>query len=202
MKRISTVLRAAGLAGRMLRVVGIVGSIAAIAPVARAQQTSDGEASSAARPEMHKLFRAFLGRWTVKETFERNEFSPGGGSRSGTARFTVGSGGTSLIEDYHANGSAGRLDFLAVIWWDPGAKAYRVFTCANGRDACSMRGAAAWAGDSFVNDYDQSLNGISTKLEDSFSQITPNSFKLVSGIPGDDPKLRPLITTLYRRAAE
>lgn len=166
-----------------------------------AQQTSDKTATSAAHPEMHKLFRAFLGRWTVKETFERNEYSPGGGERGGTARFTVGSGGSSLVEDYHSNGSAGRLDFLAVIWWDPGERAYRSFTCTNAPDACALRGSATWSDDTFTSDYVQSINGMSTKLQDVYSEITPNSFKLVSGIPGEGAKLQPLITTSYRRAA-
>ena len=166
------------------------------------QQTSEPAAMAASHPEMHRLFRTFLGRWTVHETFERNEFSPGGGERTGSARFTVASGGTSLIEDYHANGSAGRLDFLAVIWWDPGSRSYRFFTCSNGRDACAIRGAAHWDGETFVNDYEQTLNGMSTRLEDVFSEITPNSIKLVAGIPGGDPKLRPLITTEYHRARD
>lgn len=171
------------------------------AGVASAQQTSDQTPASAAHPEMHRLFRAFLGRWTVKETFERNEYSPGGGERSGTARFTAGSGGTSLLEEYHADGSAGRIDFLMVVWWDPGTRTYHTFTCTNGHDACAMRGSATWAGASFVSDYEQSINGMSTKLQDVYSDITPATFKLVSGIPGEEPKLQPLITTIYRRAA-
>jgi hypothetical protein len=186
---------------RSFRVALVVALLLGVGTVAPAQQTSDQSAAPAARPEMHKLFRAFLGRWTVKETFERNEFSPGGGERTGTARFTVGSGGSSLIEDYHSNGSAGRLDFLAVMWWDPGARTYRVFTCTNEANACALRGSAAWSGPTFASDYVQSINGMSTKLQDVFSEFTPSSFKLVSGIPGDDSKVQPLITTIYRRNA-
>jgi len=117
-----------------------------------------------------------------------------------TARFTVGSGGTSLVEDYHSNGTAGRLDFLAIMWWEPGSRSYRVFTCANGRDACALRGTAHWDGATFVNDYQEPINGMPTKLQDVFSGITGSSFKLVAGVPGEDPKFRPLITTVYRRA--
>lgn len=187
---------------RLPRLFLAVSLLVGINAIASAQQTSDQSAASAAHPEMHKLFRTFLGRWTVKETFERNEYSPGGGERSGTARFTIGSGGTSLIEDYHSTGSAGRLDFLAVIWWDPVGRAYRIFTCVNQPNACALRGSAAWSGNTFTSDYVQSINGMSTKLQDVFSEITPTSFKLVSGIPGDGTKLQPLITTTYRRAAD
>jgi hypothetical protein len=186
---------------RSFRIALVTALLVGVGTVAPAQQTSDQSAAAAAHPEMHKLFRAFLGRWTVKETFERNEYSPGGGERTGTARFTIGSGGTSLVEDYHSNGSAGRLDFLAVIWWDPGARAYRVFTCANEANACALRGSGAWSGATFTSDYVQSINGMSTKLQDVFSEISPSSFKLVSGIPGDDSKVQPLITTIYRRIA-
>jgi hypothetical protein len=102
-------------------------------------------AESATSPAMKKLFQAFVGDWTVLEAFEQNEFFPNGGARTGTARFTVGTGGTSLIEDYHSDGSAGKLDFLMVIWWDANAKLYRVFTCSNGsRNPGKLRGTAHW----------------------------------------------------------
>ena len=105
-------------------------------------------AASAASPSMNKLFRVFVGDWTVSETFQRNEFFPRGGERKGEARFTVGTGGTSLIEDYHSNGSAGKLDFLLVIWWVPDARVYKVFTCSNSPDnagGLTRHRALGWA---------------------------------------------------------
>jgi len=188
--------RQAVLSLRLLLVGALV--LGAARPTA-AQAPGAGGASTGSRPEMHRLFRAFLGQWSVRENFERNEYSPGGGSRTGTVTFTVGAGGSALIEDYHANGSAGRLDITAVVWWDPGSRTYRKFSCRSS-GTCAMRGAAHWAEGSFVSEYTEPINGLDMKLEDVYSEITPRSIKLVSGIPGDGGKIQLLITSEYQRA--
>jgi hypothetical protein len=91
--------------------------------------TTPGESDSS--PEIERLVKTLGGEWRVVETFEHSEFFPNGGARRGTARISLGTGGTTLIEDYHSGGPAGRLDFIAVIWWDKDAKLYRFFTWAN-----------------------------------------------------------------------
>jgi hypothetical protein len=85
--------------------------IFAWAQPAEETMTSSESDSSA---EIERLVKAFGGEWGVVETFERSEFLPNGGSRKGTARLSLGTGGTTLIEDYHSDGSAGRLDFIAL----------------------------------------------------------------------------------------
>ncbi len=155
---------------------------------------------SAPTPEMQRLARAFVGTWNTIETFERNEFYPNGAERKGTARISVGTGGTTLIEDYHSDGSAGKLDFLAVIWWDNGTKRYGFFTCGNGHvTACKIRGTARWDGDSFVNEYDLAIKGTKRKWQDSFFQITPTAFTLVAAMESADGAMKPMITTKYTR---
>jgi hypothetical protein len=105
-----------------------------------------------------------------------------------------------LIEDYHSDGSAGRLDFLAVIWWDADEKLYRFFTCANDvKHACEVRGTAHWEGEAFVNDYEEMITGTKTQFRDSFSQITPTSFTLIAARAATRGPLKPLITTKYSR---
>jgi hypothetical protein len=116
--------------------------------------------------EMRKLELAFGGVWTTSETFARNGFYPNGAERKGTAQFRLVTGGTSLIEEVHSDGSAGRLDFMVVIWWDSGAKIYKVFTCGNGgSDPCGIRGIAYFDGDSFANDYGLKIRGAKKKME-------------------------------------
>jgi hypothetical protein len=157
-------------------------------------------AERAASPAMNKLFQAFVGDWAVRETFQRNEFSPKGGERKGMARFRVGTGGTSLIEDYHSDGSAGKLDFLLVIWWNAPAGTYQVFTCSNGSDnAGQLRGSAHWERATLVNDYVEKLNGKDQKFQDRFSDLTAAAFTLVAGIERNGKTFVPLITTTYRR---
>jgi len=151
-------------------------------------------------PEIERLVKTFGGEWKVVETFERSDYFPNGGARKGTARVSLGTGGTTLIENYHSDGSAGRLDFLAIIWWDKDAKAYRVFTCANDiKHACELRGTAHWEGETFVNDYEEVVAGKQTKFQDSFSQITPTSFTLIAAIAATRGPAKPLIITKYTR---
>jgi hypothetical protein len=157
-------------------------------------------AESASGPEMQRLARALVGTWNATETFERNESHPNGAGRKGTAEISVGTGGTTLIEDYHTDGSAGKLDFLAVIWWDQETKLYGFFTCGNGHTtACRTRGTARWDRDSFVNEYDLEIKGSKTKWRDSFSQITPTSFTLIAAMKSADGTMKPMITTKYTR---
>lgn len=156
---------------------------------------------SASSPEMQRLGRAFAGTWSTSESFARNEFYPKGAERKGTAHFRLATGGTSLIEEVHSNGSAGRLDFMVVIWWDSEAKVYNFFTCGNGgSNPCRVRGTAHWEGDSFVNDYELSLRGARKKWKDSFSEITPTSLTLVAAMESADGNaMQPMITTHYKR---
>jgi hypothetical protein len=158
-------------------------------------------AAEAISPAMKKLFRTFVGHWAVNETFARGEFFPKGGTRTRTAHFTVGTGGTSLIEDYHSGGSAGKLDFLMVIWWDANTKRYRVFTCSNGAGG-ELRGTAHWESGVFVNDYEGLIDGKSQKFQDCFSQPASGSFTLVAGIYRSGKTFEPLITTTYKRVSQ
>jgi hypothetical protein len=149
---------------------------------------------------MDKLFHVFVGDWTVSETFQTNEFFPHGGERKGEAHFTVGTGGTSLIEDYRSDGSAGRLDFLLVIWWVPEARVYKIFTCSNNPDNTgSLRGTAHWEGDTLVNEYAETMNGRQLKFQDRFTKTSPATISLVAGIDRGGKGFQPLITTIYKR---
>jgi Protein of unknown function (DUF1579) len=158
-------------------------------------------ADSANSPEMRRLERAFAGTWTISDSFARNEFYPNGAERQGTAQFRLATGGTSLIEEVHSDGSAGRLDFMVVIWWDGEAKVYNFFTCGNrGSNPCKIRGTAHWDGDSLVNDYELSIRGAKNKWKDTFSDISPTSFTLVAAMESSDGNtMQRMITTQYRR---
>ena len=128
-------------------------------------------------PAMARLYRAFLGEWIVHESFEVGG-SERGATRDGTATFREGAG-FSLVEDYRSDGTAGELRFLALFWWDPGAGAYPLMTCANSR-GCAMRGTARWEGDTLVNAWDVVEGGKKVSHRDSFIDISPGSFRLVS----------------------
>jgi hypothetical protein len=98
---------------------------------AGAQRPATVPEAGAANPEMARLARALAGDWDTTEHMERSEFFPNGGERRGRAHVHLAAGGTTLVNEVHSDGSAGKLDGLVVIWWDPGAKTYRLFTCFN-----------------------------------------------------------------------
>lgn len=162
---------------------------------AAAPKSVDGELKPS--PEMQRLIDTFSGDWVVRETFELNP-SPNRKTRQGSASFHAGPG-FSLIEDYRSNGSAGTLRFFALLWWDQTAQVYRLLTCANS-DGCSMRGTAKWEGKVLVNSWEQAVQGKTAEFKDSFVDIQPSSFRLVSEGSSNDKTIWRVITE-YTRVA-
>jgi len=147
-------------------------------------------------PEIKKLLQAFAGNWSVSENFEVSATKQGR-TRRGVCTIQEAPG-FSMAEDCQTNGSAGELRFLAVLWWDSKADAYQFFTCAN-RDGCAIRGTARWEGNSLVNTWIEEDHGKQAAYKDSFVDITPTSFTLVSeGITDGTPVWR-VITKYIRR---
>jgi hypothetical protein len=150
---------------------------------------------------MERLANALVGDWDTTETMERGELFPNGGSRHGIihARLAAGgAGGTTLIYEVHSDGSAGKLDGMLVIWWDEDVRLYRLFICFNNPNPCKMRGTAHWNGDSFVNDYEETIKGKKTSCRDSFA-FTPKSHTLVAAMQGEGGVMQTLITTRATR---
>lgn len=166
----------------------------------RSQQpdaTARKSASSDLRPapEMQRLLDAFVGHWHVNESFEVSA-SRQGKTRQGTATFRAGPG-YSLIEDYRSTGSAGTLSFLGLLWWDESAHIYRLLTCAN-NDGCQLRGTAKWEGKELVNSWEEKVDGKTARFKDSFVDISPSSFRLVSEGSADGKTIWRVIT-IYER---
>jgi hypothetical protein len=173
-----------------------------IPSLAQAQQggKSPQPAETPASPEMDRLAKALVGDWNTNESMEKSQFFPKGGSRQGRSHIRIVAGGTSLFAEFQSNGSAGKLDGLYVIWWDKPAYIYRFFTCFNdSKSPCQVRGTAHWEGDTFVNDYEEMLNGKVTKWRDSFIHITPTSHSLVAATDTGDGTMKTLITTTSTR---
>jgi hypothetical protein len=146
--------------------------------------------------EIQRLLKAFAGQWSVSENFEVSASNPGR-TRQGRATFTVGPG-FSLIENYRSNGSAGDLRFLGILWWDPKSNTYPFFTCANDQ-GCAVRGSARWEGNNLVNTWEEEVNGKQVAFKDSFVDISPASFTLISeGVSDGTPVWR--VVTKYVRA--
>src|SRR5215469_9291883 len=149
-------------------------------------------------PEMQRLLDAFVGNWHVNESFEVSA-SRQGKTRQGTASFRVGPG-VSLIEDYRSTGSAGSLSFLGLLWWDQSAHLYRLLTCAN-NEGCQLRGTVKWEGRDLVNSREEKVDGKVATFKDSFVDILPSSFRLVSEGTVEGKTIWRVITK-YERLAE
>lgn len=161
---------------------------------------SPQENAPAASPEMARLDKALAGDWNTTEAMERSEFFPNGGSRHGRTHVTLTAGGTTLMDEIHSDGSAGKLDGIVVIWWEKAAGAYRFFICFNdAASACKVRGTAHWEGDTFVNDYDEVVDGKKVKFRDSFVDITPTSHRLIAAMDTGSGAMKPIITTTSTR---
>jgi hypothetical protein len=181
-----------------------VGVLVLITPFllrAAAQQThsTTPPSSSSVVPEMERLAKALVGDWNTTETMERGEVFPNGGSRHGLVHARLAAGGTTLIYEVHSDGSAGRLDGMLVIWWDKAANFYRVFVCFNNPNhPCEMRGTGRWEGDSFVNDYEETVKGKKAPWRDTFT-FTPTSHTLVAAMEVENGTMKTLITTKATR---
>jgi hypothetical protein len=99
-----------------------------------------------------------------------------------------------LIMEGHSEGSAGLLNYIIVVWWDKDANLYRYFTCFKDTGSgCEVRGTAHWEGGTFVNDYEEMVDGKKMKFRDTFQDITPNSHTLVFAWVKDDGSTQPVI---------
>lgn len=157
------------------------------------------QSERSAVPEMDRLAQVLLGDWNTTETMERSEIFPNGGSRHGVVHVRLAAGGTTLLYEVHSDGPAGKLEGMLVIWWDKGASLYRLFVCFNNpAHPCKMRGSAHWDGETFVNDYEEIVNGNKTSWRDSFS-FTPSSHTLVAAVNAGNGKMKVLITTKATR---
>lgn len=173
-----------------------------ISPLAFAQgrEKTTVPTDSAAGPEMSRLAQALAGDWNTVETMEVSNFFLKGGSRHGRSHSRLAAGGTTLINEIHSDGSAGRLNGFIVIWWDKDANLYRFFTCfSHPGSPCKMRGTAHWEGNDFVNDYEEVVDGKNVKCRDSFINIMPTSVTLVAAMDTGDGTMKTLITTKSTR---
>jgi hypothetical protein len=80
----------------------------------------------------------------------------------------------------NSNGSAGALSYIIVVWWNKREGDYGYFTCFKDEGSgCEVRGTAQWEGDTFVNDYVETVKGKKLKFRDTFENITSASHTLV-----------------------
>ena len=65
-----------------------------------------------------------------------------------------------------------------------------------------MRGTAHWDGDTFVNDYEETIGGKRTKIQDLWTDITPDSYTLTEAHETAKGVMKPYVVSHNTRTRE
>ena len=148
--------------------------------------------------EMARLAKVLAGDWNTVEIVQHGKPVAEGEGRRGTVHVTLTGGGTVLVSEGHSVGTVGGdLLWFITIWWNPAAKNYRFLTCFKtpGEAGCELRGTAHWEGDTFLNDYEEMINGKRTKMRDVWSDIMPNSHTLTAEYDTGNGVMKPYVVS-------
>jgi hypothetical protein len=154
--------------------------------------------NSAGITEMARLAKVLAGDWNTVEIVQHGKPVLDGAGRRGTVHVALVGGGTALVSEGHSAGAVGGdLRWFITIWWDANAKLYRLLTCfKTPADAgCELRGTAHWDGDTFVNDYEEVINGKRTKIQDRWTDITPDSHTLTEAHDTGNGVMKPYVVS-------
>jgi hypothetical protein len=152
-------------------------------------------------PEMQRLAKALVGKWTAVTKMEAMGNMPANEAK-GTATFYRGPGGLSLIQDFSSEGGAmGNFTGHGVTYWDNTAKNFTGLWCDSGSpNGCGPGGTSTWDGDKIVGfmEVPDGMGGVQ-KYRMTYSDIKPNSVTLTMEMPDGD-NYKPMMTIIYTRA--
>jgi hypothetical protein len=158
--------------------------------------------NSVAVPEMARLAKVLAGDWNTEEFVQHGKPVPRGEGRRGEVHVRLAGGGTALISEGHSAGIVGGdLRWFITIWWEAAQNHYRFLTCfqGDGDAGCELRGTAHWDGDTFVNDYEEVINGKRTKVQDLWTDITPDSYTLTEALDTGNGVMKPYVVSRTRK---
>jgi hypothetical protein len=151
-------------------------------------------------PEQAKLMKAFGGSWTVSGSTEASPAGPAE-KASGTETSKSGPGGFSVVTDANMKFERmGPFKGHGVMYWDPEEKHYTGTWCDN-LGPCATQGTGSWEGDKLVFNSEMKMNGQSAKMRQTYSDITPDSYKFMIEMGDPSGNLQPWMTLNYKRAA-
>lgn len=135
--------------------------------------------------EMQSLAKALVGRWSITEKYEPDEWTPNGGAGKGEEVWRSGPGGFTLIEEYHSQTPGGEAFGLTLTWWDR-AKGFQGTWCNHtnpkGCDIDPGAPGPKWDGKQLTIDTEFPRGGKRFAWHEVFSDITPNSFTQTADI--------------------
>jgi hypothetical protein len=188
-----------------------VSAIAQEKPAAKAAKpaTKKAQATQAAMPmpkpspEMQKLSKMLLGKWTAVVKEEAMGAMPASES-SGEATFRHGPGGLSLIQEFRiTSGSMAHFSGHGVTYWDEKAKNYSGLWCDSGTPGgCGPAGTSKWDGDNIVGYMEMpDETGKMSKYRMTYSDIKPDSVLFTMEAPDGSNGYKKMMTIAYTRPA-
>ena len=80
------------------------------------------------------------------------------------------------------------------LWWEAGRRWYpKAIRSAWSEESCA--GSLRFGGDAFVNDYEEVIDGRRTKIEDRWTDITPNSYTLTEAHDIGNGVMKPYVVS-------
>lgn len=151
-------------------------------------------------PEMRRLSNLIVGTFDV---VERHHGRPNAAEwqAAGTASYRPGPDGLSVVEDYRSTGPRGAFSAIAVLWWDPEARAFRHFECESG-DPCGMvDDKGAWDGEAIVFTRNMDRQGRRIVLEERYDFSRPDTIVITSRASVDGAPPMTGMTITYTKAS-
>jgi hypothetical protein len=150
-------------------------------------------------PEAERLAKTFGGSWTVSGSTEAGPAGPAE-KASGTEACRPGPGKFSQICDAKMKFERmGPFNGHGIMYWDAENKNYTGTWCDN-LGPCSSQGIGNWEGDNLVFNSEVKMNGQTSKMRQTYSDITPNSYKFLIEMGEPSGELKPWMTLNYKRA--
>ena len=143
----------------------------------------------ASSTSMERLLIALAGEWSTKTIYEPSEQVPQGGTGRSRDSYRVGPARASLLQEYHADGAAGRSWGTGIFWWDDKAQGFRFVWCDSFVVDAGCRissDLSNWVGDSFVVTDTHEESGRRVFEREVWSSFAPNSFSQTLYV-GDSP---------------
>ena len=152
-------------------------------------------------PQMTKLIKMMSGTWSTTEKSQPSPMMPKGGTGKGTATFTPGPGGLSLVEKYHSSGlMGGAFNGLGLFWWDSKSQLYKGVWCDSMTPGgCDGSGSTKWEGDNLVGTMEGEMNGQKMMSTFTYTDWKPNSFVMKMAMGPDASSLKEAMTITYTR---
>lgn len=152
-------------------------------------------------PEMQRFSDMVLGTWRVEETHGIRKGLPSGGTGSGMARFRLGPGGLSVIEDYASKNPWGDFVEHGLIWWNPQIGAFQRIECETiTTTGCKYSETPGkWEGNVVIFRSDHEQGGRKLKIVERYTQTSRDAFTVTMDAVAETGETRRVMTVTHTR---